>query len=409
MQPRRTVTEIFSTFVGFENDRFQQWLTEPALRRNLQRQEAFDETQADGTTQDFWVLYWHRVWGDGTTNGVQRFALEHLTAYLQESCYWVAQRTARQRQGIQYGVADCFQMAIATVPALLKSYSPAQGASLATYARLCFSNAIRDVLRQQREMTSRSDWGLLRKVSQKQVIEALQASGLGAEQIAAYRRAWMAYKTCWAGQTAATRQLSAPDAQTWQAIASLYNTQLSSESSAAMATVTAATIEQWLKELVRALRRFLNPAVVSLNVPKFEDGGERQDDLPAAAGDNPWTALVQREELQARQHQRTQISDRLQTATAALKPQDRQLLVLYYVRNNTQQQIAEQLQVKQYTVSRRLSRIKESLLLTLATWSQETLHISLTSPVLKQVSIVLEEWLQNNLNEDAMKESLLKE
>ncbi|MGF1498494.1 MAG: sigma-70 family RNA polymerase sigma factor, partial [Elainellaceae cyanobacterium] len=209
----------------------------------------------------------------------------------------------------------------------------------------------------------------------------------------------------WAGQTAETRQLSRPDQATWEAIASLYNTQKSPDAPPA----TAALVERWLQEMAQALRRYLHPAVASLNVPKFEDGGERQDDLAADAGDTPWVALIRQEELQERQQQRSQIGDRLQAAVAALEPRDRQLLVLYYTQNLTQQQLAEQLQVKQYTVSRRLSRVKEKLLLAIATWSQETLHVSLTSPALKQVSLVLEEWLQNSLREHAVEGCLLKE
>ncbi|NJO53383.1 MAG: hypothetical protein HC840_32720 [Leptolyngbyaceae cyanobacterium RM2_2_4] len=70
------------------------------------------------------------------------------------------------------------------------------------------------------------------------------------------------------------------------------------------------------------------------------------------------------------------------------------LLALYYGQQLTQQQIAQQLEIKQYTVSRRLSSTKEILLKAIAQWSQETLHISLTSPAVQQMSLVLEEWLQ---------------
>ncbi len=402
MQPRRTVTAMFSTFVGFEGDCFQRWLTEPALRRNLRRHYREDLdlddlnaiAQADRATQDFWVLYWHRLWGGGTEGSAQQLAQGHLTAYLQETCYWAAQRTARPLRGVQYGVADCFQQAIATVPALLKGYSPAQGASLATYAGLCFGNAMRDRLRQQQEITSRSDWGLLRKVSQKQIIEALQGAGLGPEQIMAYRLAWMAYKTCWAGPTAATRQLSAPDGATWAAIAAFCNRQRETDAS----PVTAATVEQWLRATAQALRRLLHPGVVSLNVPKFDDGSDWQDELPAM-GNTPWGQLIHQEEVQERQRQRELVGERLRGAIAALPDADQQLLRLYYSQHSTQQQIAEALQIKQYTVSRRLSRVRDALLLDLARWSQTTLHSSITSPVLKQMGLVLEEWLQQTFSE----------
>lgn len=418
MQPRRTVTAMFSTFVGFEGDCFQRWLTEPALRRNLRRHniEELDDsavddssmkaTQAARPTYEFWVLHWHRLWGSNPALAAQRLALGHLTAFLQETCYWTAQRTARQLQGVQYGVADCFQLAIAAVPNLLKGYSPAQGASLATYARLCFGNTLRDRLRQQQEVTSRSDWGLLRKASQKQITEALQGAGLSPEQITGHRLAWMAYKACWAGATAATRQLTAPDRATWEAIATFCNSQRAVESP----PVTTATVEQWLKAAAQALRRLLHPTVGSLNVPKFEEGGEWQDDLPAA-GDTPWGQLIHQEEVQERQRQRALVGERLRGAIAALPEADQQLLRLYYDRRSTQQQIAEQLQIKQYTVSRRLSRVREALLLDLAHWSQETLHISITSPVLKQMGLVLEEWLQQTFSEpteNAPQDRLLK-
>jgi DNA-binding transcriptional regulator LsrR (DeoR family) len=71
-------------------------------------------------------------------------------------------------------------------------------------------------------------------------------------------------------------------------------------------------------------------------------------------------------------------------------------LELYYAQALTQQQIAQQLEIKQYTVSRRLGNAKEKLLLTLAKWSQETLHISLTSTVVNDMYVVLEEWLQTH-------------
>ncbi|WP_170861436.1 sigma-70 family RNA polymerase sigma factor [Geitlerinema sp. PCC 9228] len=394
---------MFSSFARFENDCFQQWFTEPVLLRNLQRQASVaDLSAANRAAQDFWVLYWYRIWQQSSPSSREQLALGHLTAYLQESCYWVAQHTARQLNGVQFGVSDCFQIAIATVPTLLARYNPNQGASLSTYAGLCFRHTIRDVLRQQREVETRSDWGLLRKASQKQIVEALQALGLGSEQIANYRLVWMAYKTCWTDRTFNNRQLSRPDGETWQAIASFYNDCQGS-------AVSGATVERWLQDLAGALRRYLQPTVTSLNLPKFEGGGEWQDDFPAAGEDIPWVSLMRQEELQQRRQQKAEISDRLCQAVAAIDGQNRQLLLLYYGQNCTQQQIAEQLQLKQYTVSRRLSRIKQSLLWEIASWSQESQQKKLTSSVLKEIGMALEEWLQNHLQEHAMEGSLLKE
>ena len=72
------------------------------------------------------------------------------------------------------------------------------------------------------------------------------------------------------------------------------------------------------------------------------------------------------------------------------------LLQMYYGQALTQQQMAAALAMQQYTVSRRLSRARESLLTALARWSQDSLHISLTLDVLSYTSTVLEEWLTNH-------------
>ena len=65
-------------------------------------------------------------------------------------------------------------------------------------------------------------------------------------------------------------------------------------------------------------------------------------------------------------------------------------------KNLTQSEIASQLQIKQYQVSRQLSRVRQQLLRSVAQWSQESLHISIDSAVLANVSAVIHEWLQSH-------------
>ncbi|MGB3654351.1 MAG: sigma-70 family RNA polymerase sigma factor [Rivularia sp. (in: cyanobacteria)] len=78
-----------------------------------------------------------------------------------------------------------------------------------------------------------------------------------------------------------------------------------------------------------------------------------------------------------------------------LDEEGQNIIKYYYQGSLTQSQIAKELGVKQYTISRKLSKCKDTLLLKLATWSKESLHISLNSSVLDYMSTVLEEWLQN--------------
>lgn len=384
MQPRSTLVQIFSTFAQFEADCFSYWATSIRLRRSIQRVK----TKVEEESEEFWVLHWHQHWQHQSQLPQDLpgdVSYEHLAAYVQEVCYWSAYRvTTRPRHD---GLADCFQMAIVTLPKVLKGYRAEQGASLKTYAFLSFSNTIRDRLRHQQECSCRTDWGLLRKVSQKCLTESLKAAGLTNEMIDRYRLAWIGFKRFYLPNTTALRQLAAPDAETWRAIADFYNCQQ-------LATVDPTTIEDWLRGCVKTIRAYLSPPITSLNVQKFEDGtGDVQDDLPDLT-DAPLEVLISQEELRSRQEQKAQIEQILMTALETLDPEHQMLLKLYYQRGMTQQQIAQQLDMKQYTISRRLSKVKETLLKAIAHWSQTTLHISLTSPAVQQMSLVLEEWLQ---------------
>jgi DNA-binding transcriptional regulator LsrR (DeoR family) len=75
------------------------------------------------------------------------------------------------------------------------------------------------------------------------------------------------------------------------------------------------------------------------------------------------------------------------------------LLKLYYGKGLTQQEIAKQQEMKQYTVSRRLSAARRSLLAALVKWSQETLQIEMTPEKIENVSNVLELWLQDSFGD----------
>ena len=403
MKPRQRIVELFSTFVQLADDLFERWVTDFLLQRSIQQAlNQIPEVNQAQSSEHFWVLYWYRFW---QTNP-ESLAIGHLSAYLQEACYWVAQRVALQLTSTQYKLSDCFQIAIATLPFVLKGYNPNSGASLKTYANLVFSNKLRDALRQQGEANSRTDWGLLRKISQKQLVESLQAAGFSEKAIANYRLAWTCFKTfCAPSETPASRQLSAPDRATWATITQLYNTQRLRQVPPIEPQATPENLERWLKDCAKQVRAYLYPAITSLNVNKSESGaGELLDDLPDDTGTSGITELIVREEIQERQTQQTQINAGLKAALDNLDPQVQELLHLYYAQKLTQQQIAAQLEIKQYTVSRRLSGAKEKLLLALAKWSQETLHISLTSPALRDMSLLLEEWLQERLASESSKD-----
>ncbi|WP_448272191.1 hypothetical protein [Nostoc sp. DSM 114160] len=81
MQPRQGIIEIFSTFVQFDLDQFSGWATDAKLRRSMKFCLEESSTEKSDT---FWALYWYRVWQTESS----AVALAHISAYLQEVCYW---------------------------------------------------------------------------------------------------------------------------------------------------------------------------------------------------------------------------------------------------------------------------------------------------------------------------------
>src|SRR6478672_7804279 len=157
MRPRHNLVEIFSTFLQFDADRLSGWVTEPRLRRSMQR--CLEQSSSASTTDYFWALYWYKIWQAHS----ESLAEAHLSAYLQEVGYWAAQKTATSFASSQYTLADCFQIAIARIGTVLKGFNPQQGFSLKNYAASLFSSAIKELLRQRQEIDICTDWALLRK------------------------------------------------------------------------------------------------------------------------------------------------------------------------------------------------------------------------------------------------------
>lgn len=382
MHSRQQPIELFSTFLQFESDRFDHWVTDARLRRQMQQ---CLQQVAEPTSERYWSLYWYKCWqAQGQT------AELHLAAYLQEPCYWSAQQTLRKFTDVQYGLADCFQMAIVEVPVILKGFDAERGASLKTYAGMAFTSLLRDILRQRRVVDLCSDWSLLRRISKKRLLESLQDAGVtDPTAVAQYRLAWFCFQTLYV-PTAPNAKLAQPNLKFWESVAQLYNRERQ-QLVAPGSVVTGAVLERWLLQIAQWVRSYLYPAVKSLNTPKFaEETTEIQDTL--AGSDSLLHELVAQETADERSKQQLQLTQTLTEALAKLDPQTQAILQLYYQQGLTQQQIMRELQISQASVSRRLTKAKETLLTAVVQWSQ-ALNILPTPTLIKEMSTALDEWL----------------
>lgn len=389
MRPRYDIRVMFSTFLQWSEDRSNGWSVDAGLRRSMEK--VLQAPSESHNSDNFWALYWHECWQAESHS----LAEAHLSAYLQESGYWAAQKMSRSFVSQQYQLFDCFQIALLSVGKVLKGFNPTLGTRLKDYASVSFRSMIRDTLRQRWETDLCSHWALLRKLSQKRFVESLENAGLTPEEIARYQLAWACFKDLYAPrQEKGMRQLPAPTAETWGAIARSYNTERN-QLTPPGSQCSPETIEKWLRNSAKAVRTYLYPKVESLNVPKQGEGfGEVLDDLPDTANESLLSDAIAQEERQKRENQQGQLNAALAKALAQLAPYLQEMLKLYYGGGMTQQEIARQLEMKQYTISRRLTKTRESLLKALAQWSQETLKVSLDSEISPHMSVVLEEWLQ---------------
>jgi RNA polymerase sigma factor (sigma-70 family) len=394
MRSRQDIIELFSSFLQFEADRVSGWATDAKLRRNVRNYQN-QITQVE-PSQNFWVVYLYKLWN----NQPESLAKGHLSAYLQEPCYWAAQKTITSISTTQYTLSDCFQMAIARVDKVLKGFKPEVGFSLTSYASAIFSSELKEMLRQQKEIDICTNWRLLRKITQKRLVESLENAGLRATEIACYVLAWKCFQARYVPQQpTGTRKLPKPDDATWDAIAKMYNSQLHSLPNPGKES-SKETMEKWLVAAAKAARAYLYPSYTSLNAPRGDEGSGEfidnlADNLPGLKQESLLSEFIAEEEQNDRQAQLKKMGDVLAAAINELDSEARQIFQLYYGEELTQQQIAKQLEIKQYTISRRLTKARETLLIKLANWSRDTLHISLNSTVLNYISTVMEEWLKS--------------
>jgi RNA polymerase sigma factor (sigma-70 family) len=391
MRPRHSILELFSTFLQFAGNSDGGWIVDAKLRRSMQA--CLEQAPQPEVSDSFWALYWHKFWQTEHS----QLAANHLTAYLQEVCYWSARKLALN---LSHGesIADFFQIAIAQSNRVLKGFDPQQGSELKRYASLAFSNIIKDTLRMRQEVEICTDWALLHRVSRKRLTEALQQFGLISLGVDGHVLAWQCFQALY-GPTEAksTRKLAKPSLETLVQISQLYNQQRSSIHPS-LEKADSGLIEQWLVACGKAVRSYLYPHLVSADAQPDPEGSSFLDQFESTFQDATLASVIEQEEEHQRRNQRYQVNAVLLRALVKLDLASQRLLQAYYGEGLTQQQIAQQFDLKQYTVSRRLTSIRQALLRSLGEWSRTILHQSLDSDVLNSMSLVLEDWLKVHYN-----------
>jgi len=385
--PNRETEQQFFTFVDLADDCFRCWIEAPHLRRSLEQQKARSQQRmTELLSAKAWVFYWHQNWQQ-QPKGLPR---QHLHAYLQESCYWSAYKLSSRFSTSQLSLADCFQIAFAKSDRVLERFNPQLGNALSTYASSVFSNAVRDAFSDSNEVQIASELSLLRRCAQKHLDGALSDAGLSKAMQVNYKAAWLSFKRSYFPPSHRARNLVSLVEEDWAAIAAEYNSLR--QANERLSASCPAQLKQWLEDCVTYLRRYKRPHTTSFQAEL--NPGElllQQREEPTAG---PLALLMAQEAEVARQRQRERVTELLVEKLSQFSVHNQTLLKLYYSDQLTQTEIAAQLNAKQSTISRQLSRARQALLAVLVTWGKEELHISFDSTVLNNMSSLLEGWLE---------------
>ena len=395
MQKRKNIPELFTTFITFINAHGSlsiRWKSEPKLVQNLQRLLA---SESEASEKYLSLLFLKAA----LKNKGEELASLHLSAYLEETCYWMAVKTANKVYTSDYTWQDYFQIAraLGAEPQRIFAKYDSRFSSIKTYAQLKLETGILEVIHQGREKQKYSDAGLLRSLTKTYLKKALARRGFNPRQQDRYVVAWQAFKQVYhPRKEAGTQRLAWPSKKGLSAIAQRYHQLADSPQT----SVTGEEIKSLLDTCVEAVKYYAAPKQDSLDDPDIHSLVEYRDSHPHTQADyqasqpSPEDELWETESRAEEREQFEAIFSHLSQAFDALSPESQKMLELAWGLRLTQADIGKVFQLEQYQVSRQLDREKQSLLKSLAEWSQANFGLHLTPEQIGAMSDSLEGWLE---------------
>jgi DNA-directed RNA polymerase specialized sigma subunit len=293
-----------------------------------------------------------------------------LSAYLQKICWYAAKDVYEKRIQFsnlrhQYPLEECFH--IASLRAgnpinLLQNFKLEHKCiTIKSYAEKRLWGIIFDQVRAQNleaRTRSLSDDGLLRTLSKRELTEALKATGNYELEIPCYCLAWECYKEIHQPKTIDHSQLDAPARERLQQIAERYNQRRQKLKIAK--SVSWNDIQVILKTCAQVLRVYRSSDSFA---------GRIASDSSSLVTD-PWTILIQKEEVLQQQEAIAQVKSIIASAFMKLPDVAQKTLKLWFGLELSQSDILLVPDLllglqKQYEVSRQIKQHKRFLLKTL--------------------------------------------
>ncbi|MDF0552578.1 sigma-70 family RNA polymerase sigma factor [Kamptonema sp. UHCC 0994] len=360
-----------------------EWKNHLHLKRNFELYQQRNQQLSSLCSQpnqikklaEFWreiAIDTSRIFQDWEPKNRQILALEHLASYFETECYHAARTVWLQSQDFLWDEYLCcarvFIYTFEHLLRLLQSYNLSHQTSLDTYIQ----QTLIKVIKSEVSIGKFSPWRLLAKKSDKELQEALQRFGYQEPNISQYMFARKYFKQVYRFNKVnnpATRKTGQkwpePDIEDFQAAAESYNAEKSLPTAphevSAASKISREQLQTWMENCIFVLQNYpksINP----ISLDKILEKGELQLENPAGI-ETEAPAKVARELPKT-------INSAFRQHLENLKPVQHKILLLYYGAGFNQTDVANQLQVNQSGISRRLDTIKIKLLKTMVEMSQ---------------------------------------
>lgn len=394
---RQNLIDRFSMYMIVENNQgflTIKWKTEPHLLSNIDlyksRHNKFaslfnQEDNGRGLVQ-FWIdmalndLPPKQEWEP--EKRVQR-AWQHLTVYCEETCYWVAKKLSsdiwndnKYQSWEEYlFFARCRIYDRNKFRDVLAKYN--SNNSLDTYITGVLINAVKD----EAAVAKFSKWRLLHQKGDKELKEALVRAGRYEPEISRFLFARKYLKQVHQmnkiqNPTKLTRKKwQEPDSTDFVEAGKYYNSEKLLASAphevAIGANIAGEQLKDWMEICITALQNYPNSITPRVSLEALRETGweaEPEDNLYILEQDLPTSGMedsaINPESLA------NKIEATLFPQLVSLKPEQQEILLLYYGFGLNQKQIADKFKVTQGAIARRLQTIEIKLLKTVCELSQ---------------------------------------
>lgn len=290
---------------------------------------------------------------------------QFLSAHLQKPCWFAANRVYHTqivpaKLIDQCSLDDCFQIVNAWAhqpDRLLKSFQLTRpNIQIKTYAEKVLVSSLKKRIQKLGNISlDSSDWGLLRYVSESELMAALRSRGLRSQALSHAALLWQSFKHCYKARQEGRNQLPSPDDSQLQEICDRYEKQRSRHNSEPTQLQEIIPLLHSYAEAVRTYRRS------DVLLQKIQQ--ENDDQAP-----DPLDVLMQAEQTELARSivglARSTIEQQFSQQPASVQRVLQLELGLELIQTDIVQLLGAQLGIqKQYQLTRLIGRYKKPLLL----------------------------------------------